>query len=762
MFLHPLILWTGVAAAATPVIIHLLNRTRFRVRDWAAMRFLLESMRQNRRRLRVEELILLAVRCLLVLVLAAALARFTGCRVLEALPLGHTGAQSAVFVLDDSCSMGQKAGAGTVFTAATTRLAEQLKRMSKGDKVAIVLTSRPDAAEPMFKLTHLASADLEGLTGRLQERKPSDCRTALHEAMAAARKILADQTGDRTIHLLSDFRHADLTDQELSAAIRKEFEAIKAAGIRLTAWDYGREHRDNLSVESIELLDRFAVASGAIRVGMEVRNSSPVRAQNVEVRLSVRMPAAPGASPDKALAELPARVLDEIAPGESRRLEYSLACPVAGSAVISATLPGDELPADNVAHLALPVKDALRVLLVDGRMDAADPADSESFFVVSALDPRGDGSYGCRPDVMSAEALTAAAGFGDYDVVALLNVRDLPAQAGREGGLEYPALEELQRYVAAGGGLAIFTGDRVNLAFYNVPFYADGLGLCPLRIGAQVGDPARVESYFRLDPKSIAPQRMLRCFLGEAAVMTNLVRFFAFHPADQRTLPQVSEQVKLPRTLASFTDGAHSPAIVSRQYGKGTVVMFYTTASKRWNDWPIDEMGTYVAVVNDLMADIARPAGSLTGRVGEPLVYELAPALREAPATLKTPGYPRTDLVALKALRGPGAPALRYDRTDEAGVYELSLTLPDASQSQVLLARNVDAREGDLRPGGQADAASAFGSEDFQYVRGLAPAAADTSAKNPKEYWKWLLAATIVLLAVETFLGQRFGHYASE
>ncbi|MGA1046323.1 MAG: BatA domain-containing protein, partial [Phycisphaerales bacterium] len=60
-FLHPLVLW-GLPLAAVPIIIHLLNRRRFATRRWAAMEFLLRAMQRNRRRLRMEQWLILALR----------------------------------------------------------------------------------------------------------------------------------------------------------------------------------------------------------------------------------------------------------------------------------------------------------------------------------------------------------------------------------------------------------------------------------------------------------------------------------------------------------------------------------------------------------------------------------------------------------------------------------------------------------------------------------------------------------------------------
>src|SRR5258708_35263858 len=58
---------------AVPIIIHLLNRRRYRVVVWAAMRFLLAAERKNAKKMRIEQLLLLAVRTALVLLLVLAM-----------------------------------------------------------------------------------------------------------------------------------------------------------------------------------------------------------------------------------------------------------------------------------------------------------------------------------------------------------------------------------------------------------------------------------------------------------------------------------------------------------------------------------------------------------------------------------------------------------------------------------------------------------------------------------------------------------------
>ena len=55
----------GLLAVSIPILIHLLARQRRKPVEWAAMRFLIEAFRKHRRRLQLEQIILLAVRCLI-------------------------------------------------------------------------------------------------------------------------------------------------------------------------------------------------------------------------------------------------------------------------------------------------------------------------------------------------------------------------------------------------------------------------------------------------------------------------------------------------------------------------------------------------------------------------------------------------------------------------------------------------------------------------------------------------------------------------
>ena len=73
-FASPLLLG-GLVLAGIPLLIHLLHKRKYVEVDFAAMRFLIEATRKRARRTRIEQLILLLLRTLVLALLVLALAR---------------------------------------------------------------------------------------------------------------------------------------------------------------------------------------------------------------------------------------------------------------------------------------------------------------------------------------------------------------------------------------------------------------------------------------------------------------------------------------------------------------------------------------------------------------------------------------------------------------------------------------------------------------------------------------------------------------
>jgi hypothetical protein len=126
----------GLAAAAGPVLIHLLNRRIFRRIDWAAMDFLLEASRRSKAFLRLRDLLLMALRMAAVALFGFAVAR-------PFLSTGGAAATSgpvhAILVLDNSMSMGrERLGGATLLDDARARAAEFIEQLPTGSRISVL------------------------------------------------------------------------------------------------------------------------------------------------------------------------------------------------------------------------------------------------------------------------------------------------------------------------------------------------------------------------------------------------------------------------------------------------------------------------------------------------------------------------------------------------------------------------------------------------------------------------------------------------
>ncbi|MCA9095941.1 MAG: BatA domain-containing protein, partial [Planctomycetaceae bacterium] len=132
---EPLLLW-GLLLLAVPWLLHLLTKRQYRSTEWAAMRFLLEAMRKNSRRIRIEQLILLLVRTALLGLIVFGLARplWTSAGPL----LGGFEPVQRILVIDASYSMGFEQSGTTLFSHAQSLARELIGKARQGDAFQLV------------------------------------------------------------------------------------------------------------------------------------------------------------------------------------------------------------------------------------------------------------------------------------------------------------------------------------------------------------------------------------------------------------------------------------------------------------------------------------------------------------------------------------------------------------------------------------------------------------------------------------------------
>ncbi len=779
-FLNTTLLILGAGLALGPIIIHLLNRRRYRIIDWAAAEFLLESFKKTKRRIRLEQLLLLAMRVAGVGLMGLALARpFVPDQSLAAL-LGVQARADHVIILDDSYSMAQVLGSSTVFARARDALVQLADRVQPEDTFAVLLTSRVGdesaAAQHSNNGSHKPESTLRAprstsflfppghLTDRAAFKRdaaaltPSDLSTDLVASLQTALEIVAGSSNpEKRLYILTDCRRRDWTEDH-ARRVRALLEKLDKKVARAFLMDFGAANGANLSVTGFECVEKHAVKNLRARFRATVVNRGSQPALNVPVTFRAG---------DVAL---PPRILDRLGPGESAALDFSYVFRAGAehetsnssrstlraprSTIVSVTLPADALAPDNAAYLALDVRDGMSALIVNGTPDP-EPYLNETDYLVAALDPGGKGIGGWRPTVVTDREL-AGAPFDRYDLVALANVTTIPQAK----------VADLEAYVRNGGGLCIFLGDRLDRAFYNSALFKDGAGLLPGKLGVMEGDPNNTEKAVRLkiEPGAHPLQTALG---GELAPLLAGVHVRAFIPvaADARRRTPSAPDADRPlasaaaTVLASFTDRANSPALIERRFGNGRVLVFASAANVRWHDWPANP--SYPVFVQELFGFLARASvQDHTARVGASIERAVEPQFIDGSVTLKTPRYPEQPAIRLTPRPVGEQMRVSFGEADRAGVYELALA-NDGTQRTDRFARNVDPAEGDLVKADSASIAAALGDAPVKLMPDLATAELDLrEQRRGKEFWKYALLALLAVLAIEQTLARRFTHYA--
>jgi hypothetical protein len=468
-FLHPWAAALGAALISVPIIIHLINRMRFRRVRWAAMEFLLKSQKRNRRRLLIEQLILLALRCSLVVLAGVLVSRFVGCSP-DASAAANTSTTHVV-VLDDTLSMtdrwkeqGETKSAFSVAKAQIQEIAKQAARAGGAHQLKVIRLTEP--APPVFD-ARLNDETLVELAGKLDAVECSPLHVEPRAGVEAAAKVFDETPQDRRVlHFVSDFRARDWGGTE-GEAVGKAIDALAAAGVKIYLVDAAHPYRkadrsgqvpqyhDNLAVTDLRPQSRVVARDLPVPFTVTIANFSSVERK---VMLTVKVDGA-----ERLEAAVP---IDHLKPGYNTHT-FSLHFSDVGFRNVSASLPDEEagVPGDNLRYAVVDVLDQVPVLLVDGDGPDGLRSGGSTFYLLSVL----ESVKGVKLVPRGIDALEKG-GLDQYACIYLLNV----------GPLKPPAVKALYDYVREGGNVAFFLGDKVRPDFYNKELYKAGKGLFPV------------------------------------------------------------------------------------------------------------------------------------------------------------------------------------------------------------------------------------------------------------------------------------------
>jgi Aerotolerance regulator N-terminal/von Willebrand factor type A domain len=645
-FVHPAMLgWLAVAAA--PLVIHLILRARYREVAWGAMRFLAAAMRQDARRVRIEQWLLLALRILILalVVLAVAEPRWE--------TAGRAGSTSErvhrLLVIDGSYSMAYRAGDRSRFERARQTAAEIVDQSQLGDAFSLVLMGEPPraiVAGPAFEKTELV-AEIESL---VLPHAGGD--------LTATLRLLAEMVGrahqthprlDRTeVVFLTDLGRTSWAPAGNDrAAIAATAQAARELAERaeLVVVDLGQPRAENLAIAGLSLASPRMALGQEAQLDIEVRNFSREPAPQRKVELLVD-------------GQLAAQSLVDAPAAGRAAARVALRLDTLGDHVVEARLAEDSLDLDNHRWLVAHVHAGLRVLCVDGRAGSAAGEGAARFLQLALAPTAGEATRSAVEVRVVRERDFREIELSEYDCLFLLEV---PAWTTGEAAA-------LLRYTERGGGVVWFLGPEIDAESYNRVL---GPELLPVELQA----PAPAASY-ELDPLRYE-HPILQVFRGQERSGLLGARVERY----QRIVPRAERAARVALALAGG-----DPLIVEGPVGRGRVVVVATTADTAWATLPL--WPSYVPLVQELLRFSLR--GREAGRsvlVGEVLTGEASPA-----QTTMTVVAPSGERLSAEVRRDEGA-WWTFAGTQSSGVYRVGPKPETAAAPYVV---NLRTAESDL------------------------------------------------------------------
>jgi hypothetical protein len=544
-FIHLGFLAAGLAVAV-PIVIHLLFRQRARRVEIGTIHFLRLVLRDQARRRKIRRLLLLALRAAAMILLALLFAR-----PYWKSPASRGDDRHIVILIDRSASMAAGAGASSPFAQSQAQAREILEAIPSGATVDLAYFDA-DGVVPA------PDAQVD------QAAKPGLAGTDFTKALEWARdKVIASQRNDRRVCLLTDLQRSGL---------RAPLNATWPPEVNVDVIDVGRPVTKNLAVEEIRAEETDLRDGKPVVVTARVLNSGLFPVREAQVRLS--FDGQPAIAQTVAIEGRSRRLVRFEAPIRKPGLYHGFVA-VDGK---------DDLSFDDSRYLAFEARLPDRILLIDGEPGGS-VYGNETYYLETALRLRVPGEESTprlTPYEPVRQAWTSADGslpdLAPFRVVAVCNVDALSAVDAAK----------LAHFVTSGGGLIIFTGDRLR------PGALEALNHAKL-LPARLEEPTGAGS-FRF-AEWVKDHPILRPFADPQYGDLRTVRF-------RRITRLVADPQA--RTLATAQGG--QPLLVEQTIGQGRCILFAFPADHAWGDWVIHRL--YLPLVHQLF-------GYLTGRLPE-------------------------------------------------------------------------------------------------------------------------------------------------
>lgn len=698
-FLNPLVL-IALAAAAIPIILHLLNLRKTRVIDFSTLTFLKELQRSKIRKLKLKQWLLLALRTLIIIFVVLAFTRPALRSGFGFLP-GTAAKSSVVIVLDNSFSTLVSDEHGQLLKQAKQKASKLVDLLQAGDDAALILTTTPEKKNDLTAALNAVRNEIDGVTVSYAH---GDYRQAL---IAASALLSSSSNFNKEVYFISDRQRSQFVFDEGSGT-----QQIFDASVKLFTLPIGDGEKGNTSVSAVDMKNSIFENGKPVDVAATIRNASEEALSNAIVSVFLA-------------GERVAQKTIDVPAGGTQQVEFTVLPKQTGWVPGFVELEDDALPEDNRRYFGFHIPQTLNVLL--GPAGGQDAKLIGLALNPAAADPEAVKSFAV--DAMGAGQLLSA-NLSRYDVVLLLGTQ----------GLTDAFRQRLASWVQTGGSVMLFPDANGSVdAWSNTLLPQLGLPAASGVTGSLTDDGAFV-SFGKIDFDH-------PLFSG----------MFESSPEGQQP------EVESPRLYYSvrLRGNENARQVISTRAGdaflldakveKGRVLAFAVSPDLRWSDFPFK--GIFLPLLNRAMFYLAaREDNALALKVGSSTEITVSnPLAGDQLFELRGPEDSMQRIVP-KAL--PSGLVFPIEAPELPGLYTLN------SGKDVLraIAVNTDPVESDLTRADDAMRKDFFARLGITQISDLGADVnvqqAVTQLRFGVELWKYMLALAILCAILEMLVAR--------
>ncbi|MEK7264300.1 MAG: BatA and WFA domain-containing protein [Bacteroidota bacterium] len=428
-FLNPFVL-VGLAGAAIPVILHLLNLRKLRTVEFSTLTFLKELQTTKIRRLKLRQFLLLLLRTLIIISIVLAFAR-PALKGSIGDAVGTRARTTSVILLDNTLSMSAQNEQGQLLQQAKETAINLVDVMKEGDEMFLIRSS-----EIPFAVTETPLHDVAMLKTLIRETTISFRHSSLNDAIGLAASLLEkSQNYNKELYLLSDFQTTEWTHRNAAA------EKLFAENVRIFASKIFSQ-QSNVTIDSIAVQTSIIEQGKPVAIAVTIHNYSEneVRDNAVSIFLNGTRVAQKNISITKWGIHTETF---SIIPKENGWLSGKV------------EVESDALDEDNTKYFSLYVPENISVAFVAEQ-------ESDIQFPLLALSVNNDSVRSLFIIQKYLHSSLSRVNLNATDVLVLSNLASVTTTE----------TEQLKLFLQRGGGIIFFPGDNTIPTQWNTLFFS--------------------------------------------------------------------------------------------------------------------------------------------------------------------------------------------------------------------------------------------------------------------------------------------------